>query len=98
MLWRVDLVPKRGEYVLMVGRVTDVRPLQRAGTHDHGHAQLARPGGLEAYRCASRCSVGGEVPKVHCSSELGRVCRSFFGRMFVGFVSLRLLLYMVNLV
>ena len=72
MLWRVDLVLKRA-YVLMAGRVTDVGFLQRAGTHDHGHAQLARPGGLEAYCCASRRSVGGEVPKVHCSSELGRV-------------------------
>jgi hypothetical protein len=27
-------------YVLMAGRVTDVGSLQRARTHDHGHAQL----------------------------------------------------------
>ena len=63
-------------YVLMARRVTDVGSLQRARTHDHGSAQLARPGGLEAYRCASRRSVGGDIPEGHCSPELGRVRRS----------------------
>ncbi len=90
MLWRVHLVLKRA-YVLMARRVTDVGSPQRASTHDHGSAQLARSGGLEAYRCASRRSVGGEVPEGHCSSELGRVC------LFVGrFVSFRSLLCVVN--
>ena len=76
----------------MAGRVTDVGFLQRARTHDHGFARLARPGGLEAYRCSSRSSVCGEVPEGRCNSELGRVYR----RSSVFFVSLRLPLCVVK--
>jgi hypothetical protein len=53
--------------------ITDVGSLQRASTHYHGSAQLARPDGLEAYRCASRRFFGGDVPEDHRSSELGPV-------------------------
>ena len=59
--------------MLTARRVTDVGPLQQARTHDHGSAQFSRPGGLEAYHCASQRIFDGDVPEGHCCSKLGQV-------------------------